>query len=304
MTTPAPRRRRILRNVRFTEFSAVDVPAHEGALAAIQKRAPILKTETMKEPPTMSDLATLTAELTKAKDQIAALSGQVTTITTERDRAAQSVASLTRALAMPPSHVAHCATLPEGERVAFVAKSAAQRDADVAAAEALDPVVVEYGGIKVRKSHGDLAIKFAQDSTAMAKALEEARDRDHRVQLEKRASTELGNLGGDLAARVLLLKAVGTLSADDQAKVKPVLASANEAAGPAFKRRGHSDSADDGEISTLSDVDARIGKIAKKLSVDRKIPYEQAYVITMDANHPDHSDEAIRLYNDHYHGNR
>ena len=48
----------------------------------------------------------------------------------------------------------------------------------------------------------------------------------------------------------------------------------------------------------------RIDEIAKKYATDNKISIAKAYNIVTDPDHPDHSEEAVKLYVDEFSGNQ
>jgi hypothetical protein len=283
-----------LRRVTFNEFSAVDVPAHEGALAAIRKSASLIKidSEPSKETPTMSDLATLTAQLAKAQADLAA-------VTTERDAlniaAAASATALTKVAALSTAEHAHFVTLGADDRAAFVAKSATDRALAVTAAEAADPVVVEYVDLsgqtfQVRKSANPTTVAMAKQNKLLVEEITKQKAATELVALDKRASAVLGHVKTDQPGRIALVKAVGLLPEAEQAPALAVLKVCDDAFAQLFKRAGSG--ANPSPESGASPLD-RVEVIAKAYAKANKMEYFQAYAVVTDPNHPDCSAEAI-----------
>lgn len=273
------------------EFSAVDAPAHEGARAAIQRRAPILTTESHQEPSTMTtpDLASVQADLSKAQ-------AALTSVTAERDALQKRFDYQGKLVGLTDAERAHLETLDEAERPTWVGKSKAARQADVDAALAADPVVVTLpDGTSVRKSAGSLQIGMAKTIVMQAKQLSDSNEVVERTRLEKRAATELGNVGGDAAGKVALLKAVEGIADEATRKsAEAVLKSANTVAKQVFTTRGTGAGGDGSE--TPADAHDFIMKRAEVYAKEHKVPVMKAYGIITDPKHDDRDEEAIAAY--------
>jgi hypothetical protein len=287
-TTPDKRRRHILRNVTFDEFSAVDVPAHRGAVAAIAKSKTILTSEQPpKEIPTMSDLATVQAALTKAQADITAL-------TADRDAVAKQAAYLEKVAALSDAERAHLATLDAADRPAWVGKSKAARSTDLAAALENDPVVETLeDGTEVRKSAGPVALGIARQNKFLRDELSKQRTVAERTRLEKRAETELGKAGGTLDGKVALLKAVEAISDEPTRKAAgEVLTAMANTAKVVFSTKGSSE----GSTSGGDDHEAIIQRSAEAYAKAKNVPVAKAWGIIMDPRHEDADPKAIAAY--------
>lgn len=298
--TTKPRRRKILRNVEFVEFSAVDVPAHEGARPAIRKSKNLITIETPQETPTMStpDLATVTAERDALKGQVGDLTKSL----------ADSKAFVAKVLALDTSELAFVSRLDGADQVAFVGKSASARAADIAAAEAANPVVVEYVGLdgtqfQIRKSAGEDAIGMAKQNKLLTATVMEQRTNAERVALEKRAASDLANVAGELPGKIAILKALATLPEAERTAAEAILKTANSALKVVTKTIGSGAKPADPVVGAEAASD-RIDEIAKKYATEHKISVAKAYNIVTDPEHPDHSVEAVKLYADEFSGNQ
>lgn len=119
---------------------------------------------------------------------------------------APNVESTMKLVVLTEAQHAHYQKLAPADAEAFVAKSASDRDAEVAKAIAADPVVFkgEKTGIEVRKSQGDFALQIAKQAETMAvtsaKQAEEIAKRDTEIKkarIRKTAAEILKNAPGD-----------------------------------------------------------------------------------------------------------
>jgi len=283
--------------VDIEEFSGVDVPAHESAKMAIAKSATILTTATPKENATMPDLETVSAELKKANESLAAVTVERDAAQKARDAAIGDVATLTKALAMPADHLAYYRALPADEGKAFVAKSAGDRAAAVKAAEDADPIVHTLeDGTPIRKSAGPIAIGLAKENAALKAAGKAAIEAATMSRVSKRAATELGNLGGGDLGSVAVIKALEGMTLTDEEKkaAAQLLKSANDGAAAAFKSRGSSRGGESN--GDLSDPDAALEMKVKKYAGEKKVSFAEAYDNLTNPEHPDCDDDALVLY--------
>lgn len=188
------------------------------------------------------------------------------------------VARMVKRDALPANLRKHYDALDTDEaRDAFLAKDAAGQTAELEKAAGDDPVVyTTLDGIDLRKSADPALVAMAKraDEDRRSAALEKAARVN--LELEKRAETELSKLGGTMAGKKALLKALDGIEDEDLRKsAKEVLTSANEIAGKGniFEKRGHS------EAPSLekSSAESKLDKMAEDLSKSKSISLEKAY---------------------------
>lgn len=127
--------------------------------------------------------------------------------------AAQALANLTDAEKI------HRATLPDGERDAFVAKSAAERQEIVKAANEVVHTCAD--GTLILKSHGELALKFAKQADEALKTAKAEKAARELSELTKRATDALRGLSCSDAAKVALFKAAESIE-DDKVRAEAI----------------------------------------------------------------------------------
>lgn len=134
----------------------------------------------------------------------------------------------------------HYDGLPAAEQDAFLALDAAAQTAAVTKATGDDPVVYTMAnGMEITKSMGPAALILARGQDEMAKRLETVSGALVNADLAKRAATEIGNLAGDEATRIELLKAVDAIPDEKMRKAAmDTLRSANSVRKGAFTRVG------------------------------------------------------------------
>lgn len=171
----------------------------------------------------------------------------------------------------------------DAARDAFLAKSAADQQVDLAKAGGDDPVVyTTLDGVDIRKSADPALLAMAKgrddDKRELAKALAAGED----AVLEKRATDDLGNIGGELLGKKALLKAVdGIADASTKDAALAVLKAANTAGKGAFVRKGANGentetvTGEDGRELTASE--ARLDELAKVHATEHKVTFEKAY---------------------------
>lgn len=128
----------------------------------------------------------------------------------------------------------------DAARDAFLAKSDADRQAQMTAATGDDPVLYKtIDGVEIRKSDGAAALALARSNDALTARVAKAEAVAGNADLRKRAETDLSKLAGTVDTHMALLKAVDTIT--DTAvhgAVMETLRSANKSAGGAFTRIG------------------------------------------------------------------
>lgn len=121
---------------------------------------------------------------------------------------------------LSPAQHAHYVKLSPSDQAAFAARSNAERDADVAAALAADPVVYTANdGTEIRKSDGPAALMFARQADQMAKLVADreaelaaAAQREQLAGLRSRAKEILAGLHGADEVHVEILRAVESIA--------------------------------------------------------------------------------------------
>tara|TARA_R110000803_G_scaffold20201_6_gene52236 strand:- start:829 stop:1710 length:882 start_codon:yes stop_codon:yes gene_type:complete len=234
------KRRNIMKEFEIKEISAVDKPAQIGARATIMKRhteeeAPATSTdhdagtdteaETIgKKEDQMSD-QTKTADDAVAKQELEALTKRA-----ERAEAVLSLGSEERSLFDGFS---------ADEQDAFLSKSADERSTLVKNAQNADPIVYTTDeGEELSKSAGDTVIRMAKKLDEQARQIAKAESLAKRADVEKRASEELSNLGGELVAKADLLEAIETLPEEKRGPVLEIVKAQDAGLGKAFERVG------------------------------------------------------------------
>lgn len=160
---------------------------------------------------------------------------------------------------------------------AFLAKSADDQNADVAKANAVDPIVyTTKGGIEVRKSEGATVLALAKQNDEQAARIQ-ALSGDS---IEKRATTEFPHVAADVAKR--MLKSASTLGfeTEDGKAIVASLGDMNKAADPMFKRLGSTEgTAPAPGINKARQTFANhVDTIAKRDNIGRSAAMEKAEV--------------------------
>lgn len=174
----------------------------------------------------------------------------------------------------------------DGEKAdAFLAMTSEQRDSEVSKAQDADPVVYEtLDGESYRKSDDARLVAIAKraDEERTARLAMEAERKNEA--LAKRAE-ELGNLPGDADARIALVKALDGLDEADRAKAQEVIKAANSGLAKAFERTGTSAAPEAGN------VESKLDGIAKRIqSENAGMTFEKAYGAALK------TDEGRQLY--------
>ena len=173
--------------------------------------------------------------------------------------------------ALSDAEKAHYAGLDEAGKAEFLKMDADGRGAEVAKAQADDPVVYKSDdGQEFRKSDDPRVVKMAKKADAEARANAELRDQLAGAALAKRADEEMDNLPGESGVKVALLKAIdGIVSEEFRKGALAILKAGNDALVKAFDRAGSGN-------AVASDAAARYETLAKKYAEDNKCTIEQA----------------------------
>lgn len=167
-------------------------------------------------------------------------------------------------LSMTPEVRKHYDGLSADAQPAFLAKSAADQQAEVEAANATDPVVYKTaGGVEIRKSDGATAALLAKqldETSAEVAVLKTGRSTDT---LEKRALTEFPNVAKGVALD--MLKSAGQLGEDSDAgkAIIKSLKTMNSGGERLFKSLGSTEAPEvSGDIQKArTDFNAEVSKI-------------------------------------------
>lgn len=279
-----------LRGLRIKEFSGVDKPAQEGALALIMKRADMDDDNDTKrnQSPGGDDsnprknkeepMATKNAPAaTKADEQpveksedaaVKALETQVETLTKSLDEA-KAWGALTDA------EKAFAKGLDDDAKAAFILKGDSDRAKAIEKASASDPVIyTATDGTEFRKSDDERIVNMAKRADAAEKLAKSEIEKRERLDLEKRAESETGNYPGTASELAALVKAVDGIE-DEGAReiVKRAIKAGNDALGKAQVEPG-------GFSKTAADAGspmAKIEEMAKAKAVADGITYEKAF---------------------------
>lgn len=278
----------IMEDFEIDEISGVDRPAQPGARVTLMKRDVTDQddgegegghtrtadesqvTAGRNEEDSMTIKNQAAGEQAVTKEQFDEVQAKLDNVTAEL-QLAKAFGALTDA------EKAHAATLAEGDdRVAFINKSADERQAIIEKATAADPVVYTCDdGTEIRKSEGDLAARLAKSNDEIQRQLQVEKAARRNEELAKAARETLPALPGDELAKVELMRAVQSITDADLRKgVETILSAANEHAQLALGTTGTvaksygGDSMDPGE-----ELEMRARKRAK----ERKMPFSQAF---------------------------
>ena len=178
-------------------------------------------------------------------------------------------------IALSQTEKSHFDSLEGEVQDAFLAKSSDERKAEIEsvskAKQDADPVLYTTAdGVELRKSAGEALIAMAKANDAIAKENSELRAQREQDSLEKRAEEELSHLPGDVKTRAAMLKAVESISDEDQRKAAlDALKANNNAMGEAFEAHGVSGQ------SAPSSADSELNQLAKELAEKGKELYAQ-----------------------------
>lgn len=178
----------------------------------------------------------------------------------------------------------HYDTLTTDEdRDAFLSLSASDQTAELAKRSGDDPVVHTcLDGTEIRKSAGETVLALAKRNDQLARDLAKSNATSEDVTLTKRATDDLGNIGGELVGKKALLKALDSITdASTRDAASAVLKSANELAKGVFLRKGTTAGNDilvsgpDGRETT--EAEAKLDEMAKAHAAAHSVTFEKAY---------------------------
>lgn len=181
-------------------------------------------------------------------------------------------------IVLSEAQFAHYSKLSGADAEAFVAKSFADRDSDVAKAIASDPEVYKTeSGISIRKSHGEVALMLAKQADENARALAKANEvvlaeksAREMVELKKRAKDTIGNLACSDDAHCAVLKAVESISDEKlRGEALAVLKAANDLMASKGRAPGMGGTDPKDGASAQELLDSMTTEYAQKNNVDR-----------------------------------
>jgi hypothetical protein len=277
------RKFRTLTGLLLGELSMVDFPAQEPALAKITKRKPLVELPSTSTPIQKNDQETTMTDAEKqaladaqaTKEALAKAQAAVTALTTERD---SLVAQATAALDLDDDHRAFAKRLPPAERTIFVAKSRAERAAQVEAARGKEVYKRRDGKTFYESDDPEIVALWKRDDKR-EEEMEVIKAEKTDAVMKSRVGKVLGNVGGKDDGKVILLKAISAWPNEEERKLaEAVIEKANSQCARSFER--HSVGGGEGAVDETGDVEAAIEKkgeeIAKRLQKDQSLSWTQA----------------------------
>lgn len=178
-------------------------------------------------------------------------------------------------LKMAPAIRKHFDALAADQADAFLAKSEAEQQAEVDAANQADPVIYKSAaGIEIRKSDGAVAAMLAKQVDDQAATIAKLSAGVTGDAIEKRARSEFPNVA--LATATSMLKSAAQIGADTEAgkDIIKSLAAMNTANGGLMKRVGTTEApAISGDLAKArQDFNSEVAKVAR----EEKIPTADA----------------------------
>lgn len=187
----------------------------------------------------------------KAETKAAEDSGSEAKVTKQENDAAKTVADqeleltqkraerLEAVVALKADQREHFDGLDSEGQDTFLAKSDSERETVLKNVRAADPVVyTDSEGNEFRKSCDPTVLRLVKSNDDLRKQAAEDRQIAKRADFEKRATTELAHLPGELVEKADLLEAVSSLSGDSLEAVMRILKSKDRNMEAATKRLG------------------------------------------------------------------
>lgn len=191
---------------------------------------------------------------------------------TEDDKSMKALQREVAVLKMAPAIRKHFDGLPEDQQDSFIAKSDADRQAEVDQANSADPVVHKcLDGTEIRKSDGAAVLAMAKRNDALSKEIGELRESSAGDAIEKRARTEFPNVA--LSEATDMLKAAKEVGEDSAAgkSILKTLATMNKGRDTLFKSLGTTEAPEvTGDIKKArQDFDSEVAKVAREEKIGR-----------------------------------
>lgn len=191
---------------------------------------------------------------------------------TEDDKSMKALQREVAVLKMAPAIRKHFDGLPEDQQDSFIAKSDADRQAEVDQANSADPVVHKcLDGTEIRKSDGAAVLAMAKRNDALSKEIGELRENSAGDAIEKRARTEFPNVA--LSEATDMLKAAKEVGEDSAAgkSILKTLTTMNKGRDTLFKSLGTTEAPEvTGDIKKArQDFDSEVAKVAREEKIGR-----------------------------------
>lgn len=172
----------------------------------------------------------------------------------------------------------HFKSLDAASQDAFLAKSAAERDAEVdavaKAASAADPVVYKtLDGVEIRKSDGVALLTLAKSNDTLRKQNEDLAKAAADAELTRRVEKDFAHLPGDLESRKALVKAADGIPDATQREVAlNALKAQSVSLGKATTTLGHG-----GAAPEVTDAEKKLDELAKAHAAKEGVSFSKAY---------------------------
>ena len=237
----------------------------------------------------------------------------VVNVTQRKSPPAIDIAKLSlhpEAMSMKPivltdSQFAHYSKLSGADADAFVAKSHADRESDVAKAIAADPVMyTTTNGVEIRKSAGDLAVMFAKQADESAKKIAsqeteiaKANTARETEMLKGRAMAELKNGSGSIDTKVALLKAIAAIPDEaTRTAVTETVKGMHAACADKGVLKGSTDADGTGGGDPLTAFNVGVAKFAETNGIKDKGEALEKFLVTPEGKLLKKSYDATRAY--------
>lgn len=219
---------------------------------------------------TAADMAAITDAAVEF-DALDALDGQPELLAAATaKRSAKQTDALTREVAvlkMAPAIRKHYDGLDAAGQTAFLAKSAADQQAEVDALSAENPVVYKcVDGTEIRKSDGATLLAMAKRNDALSREVGELREGAASGSIEKRARADFPNVALNVATDMLKSAAQVGEDSDAGKAILKSLGTMNKGATTLFKSLGTTEAPEiGGDIKKArQDFDSEVAKVARE----------------------------------------
>lgn len=166
---------------------------------------------------------------------------------------------------------AHLKALDKADAKAFLAKSSADRNLEIAKALEANPIEFTCAdGTEIRKSHGPLMLKLAKQADEALKAAQVEKAAREETELRKRAADTIGALAGTDEVHMALLKAAEGI-ADEKVRTDAIatLKAANMAMATKSVAAGANDGTEPSHKAPQGELDALVAKHMAEHKVDK-----------------------------------
>ena len=164
------------------------------------------------------------------------------------------------------------ATLDEDNQALFLEKSGSERQEEITASTASDPVIYKsLDGSEFRKSDNPQLIISAKRADALEKRLNSALEKTENQEFSKRAENELCHLPGTLEEKIATLKAIEAIPNENLRKKSLDMIKANNSnMSKAFENHGITK-------AEITNANSQLDNLAKKYAEDNGVTFAKAY---------------------------